>query len=220
DRLRLTSGVYRFAVLPKPGDYSVPFYKDGRTATVSIRVMPGGFTTLSTNGKPDASMDGFWKDTTRATTPHALERDIATQVLLPLITLAHRPDAKEVAVIGQGSGMTSHILLGSPYIRRLSTVEIEPEMIAASAAFLPVNHRVFDDRRAAFVLDDAKSYFAASGRQFDLILSEPSNPWVSGVSGLFTTEFYRRVRNSLAPHGVFGQWLHLYELDDALATTV
>src|SRR5262249_19779220 len=112
DRVRLTSGVYRFAVLPKPGDYSVPFYKDGRTATVSIRVMPGGFTTLSTNGKPDASMDGFWKDTTRTTTPHALERDIATQVLLPLITLAHRPDAKEVAVIGQGSGMTSHILLG------------------------------------------------------------------------------------------------------------
>ena len=220
DPMRLTSGVYRYAVLPRPGDYTVPFYKDGRTATVSIRRMKSGFITLSTNGKPDASMDSFWKDTTRRGPPRALERDIATQVLLPVITLAHRPAAREIAVIGQGSGMTSHILLGSPAVQHVTTIEIEPEMIRASRAFYPANRRVFDDPRSRFVLDDAKSFFAASGRRFDLILSEPSNPWVSGVSGLFTTEFYQRVRTHLADGGVFGQWLHLYELDDGLATTV
>ena len=220
DPIRLTSGVYRYAVVPRKGDYAIPFYRDGRTATVSIRRMKSGFLTLSTNGKPDASMDEFWHSASFTGPPHALERDIATQVLLPIVTLAHRPDAREVAVIGQGSGMTSHLLLGSPNVRHLATIEIEPEMIAASRAFYPANHRVFDDRRANFVLDDAKSYFAASGRRFDLILSEPSNPWVSGVSGLFTTEFYSRVRTHLADGGVFGQWLHLYELDDALATQV
>jgi spermidine synthase len=220
DPIRLTSGVYRYAVLPRKGDYTIPFYRDGRTATVSIRRMKSGFLTLSTNGKPDASMDEFWHSPSFTGVPHALERDIATQVLLPLVTLAHRPDAREVAVIGQGSGMTSHLLLGSPNVRHLATIEIEPEMIAASRAFYPANRRVFDDKRATFVLDDAKSYFAASGRRFDLILSEPSNPWVSGVSGLFTTEFYRRVRTHLANGGVFGQWLHLYELNDELATQV
>jgi len=220
DPMRLTSGVYRYAVLPRKGDYTIPFYRDGRTATVSIRRMKSGFLTLSTNGKPDASMDDFWHSTSFTGPPHALERDIATQVLLPIVTLAHRPDAREVAVIGQGSGMTSHLLLGSPNVTYLATIEIEPEMIAASRAFYPANRRVFDDKRAHFVLDDAKSYFAASGRRFDLILSEPSNPWVSGVSGLFTTEFYRRVRTHLSDGGVFGQWLHLYELDDALATQV
>lgn len=220
DPMRLTSGVYRYAVLPRKGDYAIPFYKDGRTATVSIRRMKSGFLTLSTNGKPDASMDDYWHSASFTGLPHALERDIATQVLLPIVTLAHRPNAREVAVIGQGSGMTSHLLLGSPNVTHLATIEIEPEMIAASRAFYPANRRVFDDRRAHFVLDDAKSYFAASGRRFDLILSEPSNPWVSGVSGLFTTEFYRRVRTHLADGGVFGQWLHLYELDDALATQV
>ena len=220
DPMRLTSGVYRYAILPKKGDYTIPFYRDGRTATVSIRRMKSGFITLSTNGKPDASMDDFWKDPSRRGPPHPLERDIATQVLLPVVTLAHNPNAREVAVIGQGSGMTSHLLLGSPAVTHLATIEIEPEMINASRAFYPANHRVFDDHRSTFVLDDAKSYFAASGRRFDLILSEPSNPWVSGVSGLFTTEFYRRVRTHLTDGGVFGQWLHLYELDDALATMV
>jgi predicted membrane-bound spermidine synthase len=220
DPMRLTSGVYRYAVVPRKGDYAIPFYRDGRTATVSIRRMKSGFLTLSTNGKPDASMDAYWHSSSFTGPPQALERDIATQVLLPIVTLAHRPDAREVAVIGQGSGMTSHLLLGSPNVTHLATIEIEPEMIAASRAFYPANRRVFDDKRAHFVLDDAKSYFAASGRRFDLILSEPSNPWVSGVSGLFTTEFYRRVRTHLADGGVFGQWLHLYELDDALATQV
>lgn len=220
DPMRLTSGVYRYAVLPRKGDYTIPFYRDGRTATVSIRRMQTGFITLSTNGKPDASMDSAWKNPSPQSPPQALQRDIATQVLLPVVTLAHRPDAREVAVIGQGSGMTSHLLLGSPNVRHLATIEIEPEMINASRAFYPANRRVFDDPRAHFVLDDAKSYFAASGRRFDLILSEPSNPWVSGVSGLFTTEFYRRVRTHLADGGVFGQWLHLYELDDELATRV
>ncbi|MBX9928098.1 MAG: hypothetical protein K2X99_04220, partial [Gemmatimonadaceae bacterium] len=70
------------------------------------------------------------------------------------------------------------------------------------------------------VLDDAKSYFAAANRRYDFILSEPSNPWVSGVSGLFTDEFYARIRGYLTPRGVFGQWLHLYEIDDGLVLSV
>ena len=70
------------------------------------------------------------------------------------------------------------------------------------------------------MIDDAKSYFASAHRRFDLIMSEPSNPWVSGVSGLFTTEFYGRVRQYLTDDGVFGQWLHVYELDDALVLSV
>jgi hypothetical protein len=93
-------------------------------------------------------------------------------------------------------------------------------MINASRFFVPANRRVFSDKRSTFVIDDAKSYFASSGRKFHLVLSEPSNPWVSGVSGLFTIEFYRRVKGQLAPRGVFGQWLHLYELNDVLVSSV
>jgi hypothetical protein len=98
----------------------------------------------------------------------------------------------------------------------LTTIEIEPAMIEGSDAFYPANRRVFDDPRSRFIIDDARSYFAGSGKTFDLILSEPSNPWVSGVSGLFTTEFYASVAQHLSERGVFGQWIHLYESNDAL----
>ena len=144
-----------------------------------------------------------------------LGSDAATQTLLPLVTLAHAPAARTAAVIGYGSGMSSHMLLASPRLEKLVTIEIEPMMVEGARTFYPANRRVFDDPRSTIVLDDAKSYFASEHQRFDLILSEPSNPWVSGVSGLFTTEFYARIRRYLTDDGVFGQWLHTYELDDA-----
>jgi hypothetical protein len=79
---------------------------------------------------------------------------------------------------------------------------------------------VFDDPRARFVIEDARAELAAAGTRYDLIMSEPSNPWVSGVSGLFTTEFYDLIARHLTDDGVFGQWLHLYEMTDELVLSV
>jgi spermidine synthase len=218
----LTSGVYRTGVVDRGSDRMVEFYQDGRTATVSATRSPSiARLTLSTNGKPDASLDGVWyRSCGPATGRDPLVGDESTQALLPLVSLAHAPQARSAAVIGQGSGMSSHLLLGSSRLERLVTIEIEPEMVRGSRIFYPANRRVFDDPRSQFVFDDAKSYFASAHRRFDLILSEPSNPWVSGVSGLFTTEFYARVSRYLTDDGVFGQWLHIYELDDALVLSV
>jgi len=217
----LSSGVFRYGRAPAPGARPMAFYRDGRTASVSVRVLDDSTKTLATNGKPDASLTPVW---TRPIPPDSLRQalgsDEATQLLLPLITLAHAPGATQAAVIGFGSGMSAHTLLGSSSLTALVTIDIEPMIVEASRLFYPANQRVYDDPRSRIVHDDAKSYFAASPTRYDLILSEPSNPWVSGVSGLFTDEFYRRVRGYLAPGGVFGQWLHLYEIDDGLVLGV
>ena len=218
----LASGVYRYGRANlRPGVDSVLSYRDGRTASVAVRQSRNsGDITIATNGKPDASVGLDWLRPVAAGGHRTLSGDQPTQMLLPLVTLAHAPRASEMAVIGQGSGMSSHFLLGSPHLKRLVTIDIEPEMIRGSRFFYPANRRVFDDPRSSFAIDDAKSYFATQLRKYDLILSEPSNPWVSGVSGLFTTEFYAEVRDYLSPNGVFGQWLHLYEIDDGLVLSV
>lgn len=213
----LSSGVFRYGAVPEPGSRNIIFYEHGRTASVSVQLGPDSGFTVATNGKPDASLAPEWFapilplwDRT------ALGGDNATQVLIPLITLAHVPQARDGAVIGFGAGMTSHFALASPTLEWLTTIEIEPQMIAAGRLLQPANTRVFTDPRADFVTDDARSFFAASGRRFDVIFSEPSNPWVSGVAGLFTEEFYGRISRHLTPTGVFGQWLHLYEMEDDL----
>jgi spermidine synthase len=218
----LASGVYRTGVVLPQGDREIMFYRDGRTATVTVaKFKASGEISLATNGKPDASLPPVWFrscDTISRQVP--MVGDPATQTLSPLVTLAHAPWARTAAMIGQGSGMSSHLLLGNPNLKELVTLEIEPQMVAGSRLFYPANRRVFDDPRSRIVIDDAKSYFASEQHQYDLIISEPSNPWVSGVSGLFTTEFYSRIRGYLSERGVFGQWLHVYELDDRLVLSV
>ncbi|MBA2683527.1 MAG: spermidine synthase [Gemmatimonadaceae bacterium] len=221
DQVVLSSGVYRYGSLPDPRGRHIDFYRDGRTATVAVgHTDPEGFTWIATNGKPDASVDRAWFSPRDTSKRRVLNGDISTQVLIPVVTLAHNPDARLAAVIGEGSGMTSHFLLASPKLEQVVTIEIEPQMIAGSRLFYPANRRVFDDKRSRFVVDDAKSFFATDARKYDVIISEPSNPWVSGVSGLFTDEFYHRLRGYLTPKGVFGQWLHLYEIDDGLVLSV
>lgn len=221
---RLDSGVYRYGFMPREGVFRYLFHRDGRTATVSVRQDAGdtnALLALSTNGKPDASVVPAWiRPYVDGQPKMVLDQDMSTQLLLPLLVLAHAPAAGVGAVVGQGSGISSHILLASPALRRLYTIEIEPQMIEGSRLFHPGNRRVFDDVRSTFVIDDARAFLSSRGPLLDFVVSEPSNPWVSGVSGLFTVEFYERVRTRLTPGGVFVQWFHLYELDDATVTSV
>ncbi len=213
----LSSGVFRYGTVPAPGARNILFYRDGRTASVSVQMGSDSGFTIATNGKPDASLHRMWFEDPKPDSQRPpLAGDNATQALLALITLAHAPQAREAAVIGHGAGMTTHFLLGSDSIERVTTIEIEPEMVEAARLLLPANIRAFDDPRADVVIDDARAFFATADRQFDVIVSEPSNPWVSGVSALFTEEFYARAARQLAPGGVFGQWLHLYEIEDEL----
>ncbi|NIN72165.1 MAG: spermidine synthase [Gemmatimonadetes bacterium] len=222
DHRLLNSGVYRYGTIAEPGTWEELFYKDGRTATVSVdRHAVTGDLTLRTNGKPDASLAASWLEPCNDSVLRVpLMTDAATQSLAPLFTLAHNPDARVAAVIGQGSGMSSHFLLGAPGLEKVITVEIEPQMINASRVLYPANRRVFDDPRSRIVIEDAKTYFASTPRRYDVIFSEPSNPWVSGIASLFAAEFYAHITGYLSEGGVFGQWLHLYEIDDGLVLSV
>ena len=100
-------------------------------------------------------------------------------------------------MIGIGTGLTMHALLQSLTLERVETVEIEAAMAEAARGFAPRNSSAFADPRGSILIDDAKTFFSTRNRRYDILVSEPSNPWVSGVSGLFTREFYRRIRGHL-----------------------
>ena len=211
DPERLSSGVFRYGRAERQ-ERPVSFYRDGKTASVAIYSAPGGVVTITTNGKPDASI-GFDR------TLPPLE-DEYTMTLLGALPLLLKPEARTIANIGFGSGLTAEVVLSHSAPRVLDTVEIEPAMVAGARSFFPRVIRPFRDPRSHVHFEDAKSYFARHGRRYDVIISEPSNPWVNGVAGLFTTEFYRDTRRYLAPGGLFVQWLHGYEFDDRLLGSI
>jgi predicted membrane-bound spermidine synthase len=207
---RLASGVFRYGIAV-PQNRPVVFYRDGKTASVAVRT-DGSILSIITNGKPDASIQ--LKPDARPT------GDEYTMTILAALPLLVRPQASTYANIGFGSGLTSEVLLSHSAPREIDTIEIEPAMVAGARLFYPRVARPYRDPRSHIYLEDAKSYFARFGKRYDVIVSEPSNPWVNGVAGLFTTEFYRDAKRYLAPGGVFVQWLQLYELDDRLLASM
>jgi spermidine synthase len=211
DPYKMASGVFRHGDLYSTREATMLLHRDGKTATVSLMDF-GNDRSLRTNGKSDGAVNMDFEGPRIS--------DEVTMTLTAAIPLAYRPDAQTAAVIGIGTGLTTHTLLGSRALRSVETIEIEPAMAEASRRFAPRNSNAFADPRSHIEFDDAKTYFSTHNRRYDIIISEPSNPWVSGVSSLFTSEFYRLARRHLNADGVLVQWFQMYEIDASLIASV
>jgi spermidine synthase len=161
---------------------------------------------LKNNGKVEAS-DG---------------NDMPTQIMvaaLPLLFHPRGPEGLDAAIVGFRSGVTVGSALEFP-VRSLDAAEIEPAVVESSRFFAHVNHLDYalegyphvSDARLPVVNDDGRNYPAATRKRYDVIISEPSNPWLAGVSDLFTTDFFRIGKRKLHPGGVLCQWVQLYEM--------
>jgi spermidine synthase len=212
DLFKMGSGVYRFGILLPRRGFRHLYHLDGKTATVDVFLDGMGTMRINTNGKTDATI---MMDPERSA-----GMDESTMTLLAAIPMSLHPHATSAASIGLGSGLTAQILLTNPLIRRVDTVEIEKGMVEAARNFRPNVELVYTDPRSRIHVDDAKTFFSTHNGKYDLIISEPSNPWVSGVSGLFSEEFYRLVKRSMNADGLFVQWVQLYEIDTELVISV
>jgi len=175
------------------------YYREGLVNTVTVEKSPQFNTiVLSNNGKVEASSLG----------------DLPTEQLvshLPLLwreATLQRP-ARKVAVIGLASGITAGSALPhSP--GSLDVIELEPFMPQAAAFFGDFNFHILSDPRFHFIADDARHYLRLSPGKYDVVICEPSNPWLSGVSNLFSRECFEIGKKALAPGGVYAQWVQIY----------
>ena len=184
------------------------FYREGRVATVTVLETGerGALRrALLINGKTDATTGSG--------------EDMAQQVLVGQVPLLLAPNAKRVCVVGYGSGVTTHAVLTHP-IERALTLELEGAVIEAAPFFEAAAHHPLADPRSRLVVEDAGTYLRSTKENFDVIISEPSNPWIAGVGNLFTKEFYEEARRRLNPGGVFCQWIQTYSVSPATLSTV
>lgn len=212
DPLTLASGAYRTGKSQVAQGARMLFYRDGKTASVSAYQGPDGVATIATNGKPDASIN--MKDSSKPTA------DEPTMVLAAALPLAMTDEPKQIAVIGFGSGLTTHSLLGDSRVGQVDSIEIEKAMVDGARIFGRRVERAYTDPRSRIVIDDAKAHFAGHDQKFDIIISEPSNPWISGVGSLFSKEFYHFIPRHLTDDGLFVQWVQLYEIDEQLVGSI
>ncbi len=171
----------------------IVYYAESAVGSVSVRDV-GDDRLLVINGKTDGSRLG----------------DRRTQLALGYLPVLLHPDPKEVLVVGYGTGMTPAAIAAHPEVGRIDVIEISPEVIEASRYFAAENRGVLLDPRLRLHHADARNFLLASDRKWDLIVSEPSNPWISGVANLFTREYFELARERLAPRGAMGQWFQSY----------
>ena len=170
---------------------------EGREASVATLIHDRGYV-FYVNGKADGSAFG----------------DAHTQVMLGLLPAMLHPGPKNAFVVGLGTGSTAGWLADVPGMERVDVAELEPGMTRlARDYFAPVNRDVMTKPNARLIIGDAREALLAAGPGYDLIVSEPSNPYRTGIAALFTQEFYEAVKGRLAPGGLFAQWLQCYEVD-------
>ena len=172
------------------------YAKDGLTSSILVAWQPESDNLyLAVNGKTDASS----------------RVDLETQVLLGHLPLLFHPSPRDVAVIGLASGITVGAVATYP-VEHIRVVEVERAMIEAARRFAAFNHAVLDDPRLTISINDARNEFQFNPAEYDVIISEPSNPWMTVAANLFTEEFFRVGRTRLRAGGVFGQWIQTYSL--------
>ncbi|HEU4395130.1 MAG TPA: hypothetical protein VFS92_06160, partial [Planctomycetota bacterium] len=175
--------------------WDMPYFSEGQSGVIAVLRGSEGMLQLRINGKTDAGT-GF---------------DMETQLLLGhLPTLAH-PAPKTAFVVGLATGVTANAV-SSHGLERVDVLEISPEVAEACRVFEKVNDGVLDRPSTRVILEDGRKHAEHARETYDVVVSEPTNPWIAGVSDLFTVEYFRACRARLNKGGVFGAWLQSYFL--------
>jgi predicted membrane-bound spermidine synthase len=211
----ISSGVFRSREIePNPDAMSyrkqhvvIDFYKDAPDATVSVERGDGigapADIGLRINGKTDASS----------------RLDLSTQLLVGHLPFLARPESKDVFILGLGSGITGGAVLGHPIEHLVIAENCEP-VVQAAKYFEKWNRGVLTDKRATIRIEDARTMLKLSPQQYDVIITQPSNPWMVGVGSVFSREYYQLGASRLKDGGIMAQWFHLYDMHDGIVAMV
>jgi predicted membrane-bound spermidine synthase len=184
-----------------PDDYVV-FYSDDPSTSVAVNRRPISHgrtsSSLIINGKPDS----------------AIPTDDVTTGLLGLVPAVLSEGCRRAFVIGYGTGMTVGRLVALETVEEVVVAEISQGVMEAAVQFEPYNGHVLEDPKTRIVRSDAYRALLRSEDRYDVIVSEPSNPWVTGVEMLYSRDFLQSARGRLSPGGIFVQWFHTYEMDE------
>ena len=185
----------------------IVFYDDDPNSSVAVRVteVPQGLDpSIVTNGKPDGSIFG----------------DYPTMALAALLPALFVDAPAHGFVIGFGTGVTVGELGALASMQDVTVAEISSGVIRGAPHFEKLNQHALGNGKTRVVVADAYRALLRSDQHYDIIASEPSNPWVAGVEMLFSQEFLRAAKDRLRPGGVYAQWFHCYENDQSVVELV
>ncbi|MFH2064439.1 MAG: fused MFS/spermidine synthase [Pseudomonadota bacterium] len=190
-------------IFSKTEPYELVYFGDGI----------GGFTTVL-KSNPDAIGETTYSLLNSGKADASSHRkDMFTQTMLAHFAMLFHPHPENVLVLGLASGITAGEALLYPSVKQLDGIEINKQVVAGSDFFIPWNYDVLHNPRTELIIQDGRAHLALTDRRYDVIISEPSNPWMAGLATLFTHEFMELAKNRLKENGIYVQWIHSYQMD-------
>ncbi|MDP6673841.1 MAG: fused MFS/spermidine synthase [Gammaproteobacteria bacterium] len=183
------------------------YFGVGRNSTVRLTELSNTYG-LRNNGLPEAQIFP------RGAPPYFVGWNWLTS-----LPVAARPEAESILMVGLGGSLALEHL--PPTIREVHVVELEEEIMIANQLVGPLRRQdPLVDPRVSVVINDARNALRLTSREYDIIVSQPSQPWTPGASHLYTTEFARLARAHLTPDGVLLQWMSASFLNTDLLRTL
>jgi spermidine synthase len=181
----------------------VAWERDGVESSVALETIGPGYAFV-VNGKVDGNARG----------------DAATMIMSGLVGALLHPAPERSLVIGLGTGGTAGWLADVPGMQRTDVIELEPVVLDVARDCAPINRAVLSNPKVRVTLGDAREVLLVSRERYDVIFSEPSNPYRAGIASLFTREYYQAAAQRLNARGLFLQWVQAYDVDAPTIRTV
>ena len=190
-------------------DVREPIYlREGRNTTVTI-LDRGGTLRLFNDGRPESGFSYEYP---------GFGREVALLGALPAF---FAEENERALLIGLGGGHTATTLLTTGF-DEVYIVELE-EAILEAARILHDERNKRAERKIPFpldrdnarpIVDDARARLKLMPPgTLDAVVSQPSHPWLSGASALYTKEFFEASRGALREGGVLSIWVNLFRMD-------
>ncbi|MDQ1337737.1 MAG: hypothetical protein QG617_704, partial [Campylobacterota bacterium] len=144
---------------------------------------------------------------------------LLSEFLLGEIPLFLNPSAKKAFVIGYGGGITVKAL-GMSELESIDAVELEPAVLDAMRTLYDNRLPTDNDKRVSVTINDARNTLLMSKESYDIIVSQPSHPWLSGASNIMNRDFFEIVKSRLSQNGINGQWVPLFKIDVATLRSI
>lgn len=172
------------------------YYREGVHAVISVRrARDGSWLSYQANGK--------WEGSIGETAPN--------WSLLGHIPMLLQDDPQRALLVGLGTGITLGALLDYP-VERIDVAEIEPAVVEAADYFAEAHGDALRDPRVRIYRSDGRTFLGVDDGSYDVIVSGVSDPWISGVSNLFTREYFGRVHDRLSDRGIAAIWFQNYRI--------
>jgi spermidine synthase len=206
---RLAAGI-RPEVPPVPpdpvADIRCTYLGEGLNGSIAVTLTTTGIRSFHSAGKVQASSDF---------------QDMRLQRMLGHLSALVHGKPESVLVVACGAGVTAGSFVPHPETRRIVICDIEPLVPRVVAPmFARENFNVIADPRTQVVSDDGRHFIRTTHETFDVITSDPIDPWVKGCAALNTVEYYKMCRDHLRPGGVMSLWVPLYESDRETVRTL